>query len=44
MPYPITIPATSSGIYGFDLFDRDGAFGQPRSLLATYLYSIQAGK
>jgi hypothetical protein len=28
------------GIYGFDLFDREGAFGKPEALLATHLYSI----
>jgi len=40
MPYEITVPIWSSGVYGFDLFDRDGVFGKPKGLLATYLYGV----
>lgn len=40
LPYAINVPALTPGLYGFDLFDRDGAFGQREKLLATYLYGI----
>lgn len=43
MPYPIKVPVSKPGIYGFDLFDREGAFGKPASLLATYLYAVDGG-
>lgn len=40
LPYAITVPVWTPGIYGFDLFDRDGIFGAPERLLATYLYAV----
>jgi hypothetical protein len=40
LPYPIVVPAWNPGIYGFELFDRDGCFGTREHLLATYLYAI----
>lgn len=41
-PYPIAVPITCPGIYGFDLFDRDGVFIEKEGLLATYLYAVGA--
>lgn len=41
LPYPITVPIPERGIYGFELFDREGAFGTAERLLATYLYSVE---
>lgn len=41
LPYDVTVPIWwTPGIYGFDLFDREGAFGEAESLLATYLYAV----
>lgn len=40
LPYSLRIPIRHSGIYGFHLFDRDGAFGSTEELLATYMYSV----
>ncbi len=40
LPYSITIPMPRSGIYGFELFDRDGAFGPKEGLLATYMFGV----
>lgn len=42
LPYAITVPAWTPGIYGFDLFDRDGVFGTRELLLATYLFAVAA--
>jgi len=42
LPYQINVPIWTPGIYGFDLFDRDGVFGEKESLLATYLYAVDA--
>ena len=42
LPYSITIPIVESGIYGFYLFDRDGAFGPKENLLATYMFGVTA--
>ncbi len=39
-PYAIRLPATSTSIHGFDLFDRDGVFGSPEQLLATYMLGL----
>lgn len=43
LPYRINVPIWTPGIYGFDLFDRDGIFGEKEGLLATYLYSVSGG-
>lgn len=40
LPYRVSVPIWTPGIYGFDLFDRDGAFGEKERLLATYLYAV----
>lgn len=40
LPYSIALPTPHPGIYGFDLFDRDGAFGPPESHLATYRFGV----
>jgi len=40
LPYQVNVPIWTPGIYGFDLFDRDGVFGEKESLLATYLYAV----
>jgi len=40
LPYSISVPIQESGIYGFYLFDRQGAFGSKETLLATYTYSV----
>lgn len=43
LPYAVTLrsqPTLVSGIYGFELFDRDGAFASPETLLATYMFSL----
>lgn len=40
LPYKVKVPVWTSGIYGFDLFDREGAFGKTESVLATYLYAV----
>ena len=40
LPYSISLPTPSSGIYGFELFDRDGAFGPPEALLSTYMFGV----
>lgn len=40
LPYSLTVPVRSTGIHGFDLFDREGVFGPSERLLATYMYSI----
>ncbi len=37
MPFPFELPTPAKGIYGADLFDRDGAFAKPEKLLATLL-------
>jgi hypothetical protein len=42
LPYEISVPIWNPGIYGFDLFDPTGIFGQPESLLATYLYLVDS--
>ncbi len=39
-PYSIKVPVKETGIFGFDLFDPDGVFGQPEGLLATYMFSV----
>lgn len=36
----ITVPIAYPSIYGFYLFDADGAFGKPKELMATYLYAV----
>lgn len=40
LPYQIKVPVKEAGIYGFDLFDRDGVFGKRAGVLATYLYGV----
>ena len=40
LPYAISLPTRESGIYGFELFDREGAFGPREALLATYMLSV----
>lgn len=40
LPYSIKLPTPRSGIYGFELFDRDGAFGPKEELLATYMFGV----
>jgi hypothetical protein len=41
LPFELrTLPITVTGIYGFYLFDRDGAFGPPSQLLATYMFGV----
>jgi hypothetical protein len=40
LPYPVSVPITTPGVYGFDLFDRKGIFGNREALLATYLYGV----
>jgi hypothetical protein len=40
MPYETTVPFGERGIYGFFLFDREGTFGEPEGLLATYLFGV----
>lgn len=42
LPYRVSVPIWTPGFYGFDLFDREGIFGPPEHLLATYLYAIDA--
>jgi hypothetical protein len=39
-PFKITVPLSMTGVYGFDLFDREGLFGPAVTLLATYLYGV----
>jgi hypothetical protein len=39
LPLEIALPITERGIYGFYLFDREGVFASPESLLATYMFS-----
>lgn len=41
LPYPIRFSIPSPGIYGFHLLDRDGAFQNPKALLATYVYGVE---
>lgn len=43
MPFDVHLPPLQRGIYGFDLFDRDGALGDPQERLATYLFESSAG-
>lgn len=40
MQYSFSLPTPTKGIYGAELFDRDGAFGKPKSLLATYMFGV----
>lgn len=40
MPYRFELPTPAKGIYGAELFDRDGAFGKPQSLLATFMFGV----
>jgi hypothetical protein len=40
LPYSVAIPTPETGVYGFDLWDRDGAFGPPETLLAHYLFGV----
>ena len=37
---PITVPIAYPCLYGFYLFDRDGAFAEPETLLANYVYGV----
>jgi hypothetical protein len=39
LPFQIAVPIQSKGIYGFELFDREGAFGPQEQLLATYIFA-----
>jgi hypothetical protein len=41
LPYRLKVPITTPGFYGFDLFDREGIFGKPEELLATYIYGVK---
>lgn len=41
LPYQISLPIPATGIYGFELFDREGAFGPTEALLATYMFSAR---
>jgi len=41
LPLPLrTLPTLEAGLYGYYLFDRDGIFGPPEALLATYTFGI----
>jgi hypothetical protein len=40
LPCEISLPINEDGIYGFYLFDREGTFGPPEQLLATYMFSV----
>jgi hypothetical protein len=40
LPYSVRVPICEDGVYGFYLYDREGAFGSPEELLATYMYSV----
>jgi len=40
IPYSIEIPFHAPGFYGFDLFDRDGVFGEKENLLSSFLFSV----
>ena len=42
IPYQIKVPLSGPGVYGFNLFDREGTFGKKEGLLATYLYGVSA--
>ena len=44
LPCPIELPTPRSGIYGFELFDRDGIFGPPEELIATYMFGVNVAK
>ena len=44
LPCELAVPITADGIYGFEMFDRDGAFGPKENLLATYLFSATVKK
>ena len=43
-PYKISVPIWTPGIYGVELFDREGAFGPKEALLATYMYSVESAE
>jgi hypothetical protein len=38
--HSIDLTFSERGIYGFELFDRDGAFGKSEALLATYIFGV----
>lgn len=42
LPHELTLPIHARGLYGCDLFDRDGTFAAPETLLATYLFSVES--
>lgn len=35
-----TQPSLLTGVYGFELFDRDGVFGPSEALLSTFLFGV----
>ena len=37
-PFPLKLPSLPKGTYGCELLDRDGAFGDSGSLIATYMF------
>ena len=41
LPCEILLPTPGRGIYGFELFDGEGAFGTPERLLATYIFGVE---
>ena len=41
MQYSFALPTPTKGIYGAELFDRDGAFGKREALLATYMFGVE---
>jgi hypothetical protein len=40
MPYQFALPTPTPGIYGAELFDRDGTFGKRQALLATFMFGV----
>ena len=40
MPFHFALPTPKSGVYGADLFDRLGAFGERETLLATFMFAV----